>query len=233
MNEQSIELFCGSGKISAALNYAGFKTFTVDKRKRDGKCNPDFRKDILKIAPGTFPINSPAVIWAAIPCDAYSNAAGNYYRDGNGYKETTKYFQSLLKKSLSLIEEISAELFFIENPRGSLRYNKLMIDFLARNNGTIKECTLGSYGFPLTKPTDIFTNFHSLKLRSPLPFGRGYKNNGALFNRMTKSQRQSTPYELGLEIALQVRKYIEDKNRTEISALNKQSLNAVTTQIPG
>lgn len=206
-----IELFCGGAEVSRSFKDHGFQTFTVDIRNRKGKCNPDLCLDVLKLQQSDFPFKYPGVLWAAVPCDAFSNAAGNYYRDGTGYKESTKYFNSLLRKTLALIEEIiesneSNRLFyyFIENPRASLRYNKLMIDFLARTSGTIKPCTLGSYGFATTKPTDIFTNYQALKLRPMLPYGRGAKCPGQSFNNLTKAQRQSTPYELGSEIANQL-----------------------------
>jgi hypothetical protein len=211
INKQIIELFCGAGEVSRAFKQYGFESFTIDKRKRKGKCVPDLCTDILKIDSAVFPFSRPGVIWCAVPCDAFSNAAGNYYRDGNGYKESTKYFNSLLRKSLNLIEEKINEmesnrllLYFIENPRASLRYNKLMIDFLARTSGTIKTCTLGSYGFPTTKPTDIFTNYATLKLKPMLPYGRGAKCLNQSFNNLTKAQRQATPFELAENIAKQL-----------------------------
>lgn len=203
VNETMIEFFCGGAEVSRAFKTFGFETLTVDKRNRKGKCVPDICTDILKISSGDIPFKSPSIIWAAVPCDAFSNAAGNYYRDGTGYKESTKYFITLLRKTLQLIEDLKPVFYFIENPRASLRYNKLMIDFLARTSGTIKECTLGSYGFPTTKPTDIFTNYQALKLRDKLPFGRGAKVTGTSFNNLTKAQRQGTPYQLGEEIAAQ------------------------------
>lgn len=210
-NFKLVEFFCGAAEVSKAFKTFGFETFTIDRRNRKGKCVPDLCADILKIYATDIPIKQPGIIWAAVPCDAFSNAAGNYYRDGTGYKESTKYFNSLLRKTIRLIEEMSPAIYFIENPRGSLRYNKLMIDFLARTGGTIKECTLGSYGFPTTKPTDIFTNYTDLKLKKKLQYGRGAKCTTILgndinrsFNNLTKSQRQCTPFELGIDIARQL-----------------------------
>lgn len=221
LNKEIIELFCGAAEVTRAFKELGFASFTVDKRNRKGKCVPDLCADILKINAAVFPFQSPGVIWAAVPCDAYSNAAGNYYRDGTGYKESTKYFNSMLRKTLNLIEEMLAKqesnrhlIYFIENPRASLRYNKLMIDFLARTSGTVKECTLGSYGFPTTKPTDIFTNYAALTLKEKLPYGRGAKCAGQSFNNLTKAQRQSTPFELGLDIAYQLCNHYWPPKRT-------------------
>ena len=200
-----LELFCGSAEVSRAFTFHGFTCFKVDKRKRAGKCVPDLCCDLLKLNTALFPFKSTSIIWASVPCDAFSNAAGNYYRDGTGYKESTKYFQKLLIKTLSIIEVMKPTWYFIENPRASLRYNKAMIDFLCRTSGTIKQCTLGSYNFPTTKPTDIFTNYSALKLLPMLPYGRGAKNVTGSFNNLTKCQRQATPFLLADSIAEQIK----------------------------
>lgn len=199
-----IELQCGKGEVSRAFATFGFSTFKIDLRNRKGSCEPDLQSDILNLLPNTLPIKYSAVIWASPPCDAFSNAAGNYYRDGTGYKESSKYFQKVLQKTLDFIEAFPHTFYFIENPRGSLRYNKLMIDFLARTSGTIKPCCLGSYGFPTIKPTDIFTNYTALKLLPMLPYGRGAKNVSRSFNNLTKAQRQATPFNLAAHIADQL-----------------------------
>lgn len=212
-----IELFSGCGNISRAFRDIGFTTFSVDIRKRSGVCMPDLKADVLKLSSQDFPIKQPAVIYAAVPCNAFSNAAGNYYRDGTGYKESTKYFQKLLRKTIALIEEMRPTLYFIENPKASLRYNKLMIDFLARTSGTIKQCTLGSYGFVTTKPTDIFTNCAALSLRPMMAYGRGAKCSGISFNNLTTVQRQATPYELGFELAQQSHIYLSNQNNSALS----------------
>lgn len=237
-----LELFCGSASISKAFSIQGFDTCTVDIRKRKGKCEPDIQADILQICAADLPRSFYDVIYAAVPCNAFSNAAGNYYRDGTGYKESTKYFNSVLRKTLKLIEEFSPTIYFIENPRASLRYNKLMIDFLARTSGTIKECTLGSYGFPTTKPTDIFTNCSALTLRQKMKFGRGAKVTGTNFNNLTTVQRQATPFELGAELAAQSMPVLISKNHPDFensqnfgfeyySAKKSTSLEAITATI--
>jgi hypothetical protein len=198
-----VELFCGSGNITRSFKDAGFHTFGIDNRKRLNVCEPDLKTDILKVDIDILREAYPDIIYAGVPCNAFSNAAGNYYRDGTGYKESTKYFQKLLKKTLQIIEEIKPALYYIENPKASLRYNKLMIDFLARTSGTIKQCTLSSYGFPTTKPTDIFTNNAALKLLPMEAYGRGAKCLNGNFNNLTQAQRQATPYLLGKSIAEQ------------------------------
>lgn len=72
-----------------------------------------------------------------------------------------------------------------------------MIDFLSRTNGMVKTLTMGSYGFPSIKPTDIFTNALNWQPLPMMPFGRGNKNPlGFDFSNLTVCQRQETPLAL-------------------------------------
>lgn len=201
-----VELFSGKGIVSQVFTEFGYAAFSIDKRKRVGICEPSLRKDILKVTPADIPFKDPLVVFAAVPCTAFSYLAGNYYYEDQRPNEKAEPFIKLLKKTLSLIEELRPAYFFIENPRGHLHYNKLMIDFLARNNGCVKYLTLGSYGFPTTKPTDLFTNAHDFKVRGTFRYGRGAKTLGN-FDNLTTCQRQETPRELALDIA----RYIDGK----------------------
>lgn len=201
-NFTTVEFFCGHGNISSSLKEQGFQTWKTDIRYRKGKCTPDYNCDILNLKRSDIPFDKIDVAWASIPCDVFSHASGDYYLTDYGkLGENALHFIKLLKKTVALFEEMQPALWFIENPKGRMRYQKTMVDFLARNNGTIKECTLSSYGFPTTKPTDIFTNAYSWQ---PLPmdkFGRGAKCM-PVFNKMTKCQRQETPWNLCKSISM-------------------------------
>lgn len=198
-----VELFSGSGNVSSSFRSYGFETFEIDNRKRSGVCMPDLKLNILDLKRRMIPFDKIDVVWCGLPCTAYSHASGNHYRDAdNNLNHLANSYIKLLKFSLNFIEENHPLLYFIENPTGRLRYQKLMIDFLARTSGMIKYCTLGSYGFDTTKPTDIFTNATQLQLRTPLKFGRGYKAPG-IFSNLSLIQRQQTPQDLCNDIAKQ------------------------------
>jgi len=205
-----IELFCGSGEVNRAFNKVGFNTFSIDIRQRKGVCEPDLRQDILSIKypvllndiqkkyPNWYDVD---VIFASVPCEKFSIAAnGNHFNGSMPKTEEGIQAQRLLKKTIQLIEEIKPTYFFIENPRGAMRYNKEMIKFLIRNRGTIIELFWGAYNFPTPKPTNIFTNAYFLPVRPPVPYGRGFKSN-VNFDNLTTNQRQSIPVEFCDELA--------------------------------
>ena len=198
-----VELFCGSGSITEEFERAGHNTFSIDIRKRKGVCDPHLQKDIMKLKRSDIPFEKIDVVWASPPCDVFSYAGGSFHWDSNGNPKTKKCIEhiKILKKCIDFIKLLSPGYFFIENPRGKMRYNKYMIDFLIKNNGMTKELTYSSYGLPIKKPTNIFTNalnYHPKELDS---FGRGAKNKGpGAFDNLTKCQRQKVPRTLAKEI---------------------------------
>jgi hypothetical protein len=187
-----IELFCGRGTISDTFRAAGHEMISVDVRRRKGVCEPTIKANILTLRPGDFPVR-PGYIWASPPCNAFSYAGGNFYYDSLMPKDRAQHFIKILQHTLFLIDALSPEYFFIENPRGRMRYNKSLIDWLVKHSGMTKQMTWGSYGFPTTKPTDIFTNAHDFEVRKMLPYGRGAKNDIGTFNNLTVCQRQEVP----------------------------------------
>jgi len=204
-----IELFSGKGTISNAFRNSGHNTLSIDCRFRKGTCEPVLKADIFDLEfsdifnafqnkyPGDSSID---IVWASVPCQIWSHAAGNtHFRNNLINSSGAEQSIKLLNKTLSLISEINPVLYFIENPRGHLRYWKSLIDWLVLNNGMIKQTSWGSYGFPTPKPTNIFTNAHSFKLRSMAPFGRGAKSN-SYFNKMTVVQRQTIPQAFSQEL---------------------------------
>lgn len=196
-----VELFSGSGTFTDIFKSAGHNTFSIDLRKRKGVCEPDLRKDIMQLTSQDIPFNKCHVLWASPPCDVWSYASNDFHWDEFGYPKTIKCLKhiQLLNKCLELIEQISPEYYFIENPRGRMRKSPMIKQFLSRTSGSIKSCTLSSYGFPTTKPTNIFTNAIGWIPRKMHAFGRGAKVRYR-FDNITKCSRQKTPRPLAEDI---------------------------------
>jgi hypothetical protein len=112
----------------------------------------------------------PDMIWASPVCTTDSIAAISTHRtyvDGFGKtkkarnethtliakSDKAKLFDELLLVTILLIRDLKPKLYFIENPRGGMRYKPIMIGVMFRY--TITYC---SYGDTSMKPTDIWTN---------------------------------------------------------------------------
>ena len=201
-----IELFCGYGIITSSFKKAGFQTWKTDIRKRKGVCEPDLRKNILQLSARDIPFKKIHVLWASLPCDVWSYAAGSFHWNKDGTPKTQKCHDhiEILKKTLELIDEISPDYFFIENPRGRLRFFPLFVEWLEKHHAVTKTLTYSSYGFPATKPTNIFTNARDIYFKELDKFGRGAKTNFKLDN-ISVCQKQKIPEKLAEEIAKYVR----------------------------
>ncbi len=148
------------------------------------------------------PFQKVNVLWASPPCDVWSYAAGSFHwdKEGNPKTEKCKIHLEIMRKTLSIIEVINPDIFFIENPRGRLRYWEELDSFLKKRQGVIKTLTFSSYGLGIIKPTNIFTNAADYNPRELGRYGRGAKNN-LIFDNLTKCQKQKLPAELVKEIA--------------------------------
>lgn len=203
-----LDIFCGSGSFGEVAKKAGFEVISLDNRRRKGICEPTLKLDILKV-PGTFFSSIPvSVAWFGLPCTIWSNASGGKHLDKNfePLTELAKEHLKILDKVLDIISQGNIEFWFIENPRGKLKSYPLFLQFLEKSGAQIFTCTLSSYGFPTTKPTNIITNFVGLKLKDLDTFGRGAKNKELhSFNNLTLVKRQSTPKDLIKDILKQVK----------------------------
>lgn len=194
-----IELFSGSGVISRKFRERGHNVFSIDIRKRKGICEPDLRKDIMRVTLRDIPFEKVDVVWASPPCDVFSKAAGHFHWKGN-IPITPKCLEHiyLLKKTLKLIERIKPGTFFVENPDGKMKYMPDLVNFLIRNNAMTKKAYYSLYGFGTLKPTTIFTNALDYNPRNNKLDTS--ENNRVIFDNLTKCQKQAIPEELAEEI---------------------------------
>jgi site-specific DNA-cytosine methylase len=196
-----VELFSGSGTLSKEFRDAGHNVFSIDIRKRKGICEPDLKKNILHLLRKEIPFEKVDVVWASPPCDVFSKASGGFHWTAEGLPKTEKCMLhiQILKKSLALIQKLNPTIFFIENPDGKMKYRNELVSFLIKNEGMTKKLFYSNYGFPLPKPTNLFTNALDFKPRKN-SLDTFAKSSAVIFDNLTKCQRQAIPRELAKHI---------------------------------
>jgi len=197
MNE-CLDLFAGLGGFSAAFRDS--PNWSVTTVEKDEQFNPDIHADIWNVYPSDLP--DADVIMASPPCKQFS-IAGNHDH-WNGQEPTAdaaKDAVGLVHHTLGLIEAIQPRYWFLENPRGRMRY------VLGDPEGTVHYC---QYGKEYKKPTDLWGNHPVLmeyrKCRMPAGSGchvRNAANDGsAAVASMDRdpAKRAKVPYKLSESI---------------------------------
>jgi site-specific DNA-cytosine methylase len=116
-----LELFCGTKSIGKVFKAGGHQVFSIDI---DSSFNPDLTMDITKLKKEDLPLEfqTPDIVWASPPCTVFSVASiSRYWVNGKPKNDKTLEGIAIVKKTISLIEELKPKYFFIENPRGMLR----------------------------------------------------------------------------------------------------------------
>ena len=156
-----LELFSGAESFSKIARERGHECFTIDIEE---KFNPSLCKNITELELEDIPFK-PDIIWASPPCQRFSVASLRHHWENKKPKHKGTYESLLLiAKTISLILSLKPKFWFIENPRGMLRKQSMMIN-LPRN--TITYCQYGDFR---QKPTDIWNNckkWHSRKICKP------------------------------------------------------------------
>ena len=159
---KTLELFAGTKSFSKVANSLGLETYTSDI---DEGFNTDYAVSIMDFDITKVPYQ-PDIIWASPPCETFSVASlGHHWTGGKGayIPKTQKCIDGIdrVKKTLEIIKELKPEYWFIENPRGVLR----KMDFMNQDGIYRHTVTYCQYGDTRMKPTDIWTNYDSLKLK--------------------------------------------------------------------
>ncbi len=166
-----LELFSGTGVLSAAFRERGHTTLTVDWEESH---KPDLKADIVALSADDIVrlFGRPDIIWASPDCTTYSVMCISRHRDG--VKPKSDYAAQCDRTNAhvcDLIRELKPRAWFVENPVGMLRKMPFVLDLLRDTGGHRHTVTYCQYGERRQKPTDIFTNHPDPQFRPPCKRG--------------------------------------------------------------
>ena len=102
-----LELFSGTGSVGTIARSLGFNVISLDLKNADINC------DILEWDYKQFDRNHFQFIWASPPCTEYSKAKTAGIRN-------IEYANSIVLKTLEIIDYFGFPYFVIENPQTGL-----------------------------------------------------------------------------------------------------------------
>lgn len=146
--KQCLDLFAGKGGFSQAFEDS--QEWEVTTVEIDESHEPDIVADILTLTPADFNKDFD-VILASPPCTDFSPVAWSHEKriskSGEPQTESAKQSVQLVYHTLGLIKGLSPEFWFMENPRGALRW------VIGEPVATVDYCRYGHY---TKKPTDLW-----------------------------------------------------------------------------
>ena len=162
-----LELFSGTGVLSAAFRERGHGTLTVDWEESH---KPDLKAEIGTLSADDVVrlFGRPDVIWASPDCTTYSVMCISRHRDG--VKPKSEYAAQCDRVNAhvcDLIRELKPKAWFVENPVGMLRKMPFILELMDDTGGKRHTVTYCQYGERRQKPTDIFTNHPDPQFRPP------------------------------------------------------------------
>ena len=165
-----LELFSGTGSVGKVAKELGFDVVSLDLK------DANINTDILNWDYKQLNRNNFKIIWASPPCVEYSIAKTTGVRK-------IDYANSIVKKTIEIINYFNPSVWFIENPQtGLLKHQEFMKDF---DYFDLDYC---KYGFPYRKRTRIWTN---LKTWKPRPLCK--KDCGNIIDNKQKETAQRMP----------------------------------------
>ena len=165
-----LELFSGTGSVGKVAKELGYDVVSLDLK------NADINADILQWNYKQFKPNEFKIIWASPPCIEYSRAKTTGIRK-------IDYANSIVKKTIEIINYFNRSVWFIETPQmGLLKQQDFMKDF---DYYDVDYC---KYGMEYRNRTRIWTN---LKDWMPRPLCK--KDCGNIINNRHKETAQRLP----------------------------------------
>ncbi len=148
-----LEIISGTGSLAKAARARGHTVVAVDICRRH---TPTVCVDLLEWDPSaTYPPDYFTYIHASCPCEAYSKARTTRV------PRPLELADSLVEKTLAVFNYFSAAFWTVENPAGSLLWQRAVARPLLEQIAKTNYCV---YAYPYRKHTWFANNF-GLKLR--------------------------------------------------------------------
>lgn len=163
MTKRILELFCGTKSVGNIFKEAGYEVISLDYNK---KFNATHTENILSWNYQQYPQDTFDVIWASPDCTTWSLATGGKYRTkefiyglNNKFQERATLGTDMILKVIEIINYFQPKSWFIENPRGLLRWFPPLQQYIKDVGGNMNLVYYANYnnwGFP--KATNIWSN---------------------------------------------------------------------------
>lgn len=171
-----------------AFQNLGYHCISSNLEQNKENYSVDLIGDFMQLDYQAYINQPPQLIFAAIPCQAFSKASGGKHFK-NGVPQTP-----IAHKSLNMLDKIKDLTLqwdcglVIENPAGGLCNNPYFQKHLPLQFNRVPQ---GQYGFKTPKYTDIFSNFPLLIMSNPI-----YRVNGRISDIKLEnmSYRQKTTF---------------------------------------
>ncbi|ERJ06618.1 Site-specific DNA methylase protein [Halorhabdus tiamatea SARL4B] len=147
--KQCVDLFAGVGGFSQAFEeHPAWEVTTVDI---DPDLDPDIVADVHELQPSDPRLpTEPDVVLASPPCTEFSTAGNHDHWDfeaGTPTSDEARDAIALAHHAVGIIKALNPEYWFLENPRGRLRWS------FRDPEGTVTYC---QFGMNYQKPTDLW-----------------------------------------------------------------------------
>lgn len=158
--KRMLELFCGTKSVGKVFE-SGYEVVSLDY-------NPKFEathsEDILTWNYRQYPVGHFDVIWASPDCRTWSIASSGKYRlksniwgIPNENLPTAVLANNMVLRVIEILTYFKPNAWFIENPRGLLRYFPPLKRFV-EEDGNMTLVYYGNYNWGFPKPTHIWSN---------------------------------------------------------------------------
>lgn len=173
MVKRVLELFCGTKSVGNVFEQDGYEVVSLDYR---AEFNATHTENILTWDYQQYPQDHFNVVWASPDCTTWSLATGGKYRRkdsiyglNNQHQEKATLGNNMVLKVIEILKYFNPPFWYIENPRGLLKYFPPLIDFITETKSNISLVYYGNYNdWGFIKPTHIWSNTPLWKETVPL-----------------------------------------------------------------